>query len=303
MDKCWFALRYTHYTAPKYESPGMAYGEAEGPLRLGHLLPGPRAVDNIINASGVLSFPKDMRITKSDTVNFCYARRVERTIEGSAAAEAPITAAAGLKIAVDAGAIFRTFMGNTWSIDRLETQIMQPTSAYVKNCLESPEVASWIDAHKKLGAWKVYMITGLMIARGARNEMVESTEKGGQAGGGVDASGLAKAELGFHAARKEETEVSGEHQGDFVWAFRLSRVASGYFSERVHVEPYKEGAVLAQSDRTTANAILSEEGLLHVLGNDMRVLEAYSGEGDNLEQHFFVSTGGFQEVTGGTSRE
>lgn len=185
MDKCWFVLRYTHYTAPKYESEGMAYGKAEGPLRLGHLLPGPSAVDNIINASGVLPFHKGMRITKSDTVNFSYARRVERTIEGTTKVEAPVAAAAGLKVAVNTAAIFRIMMGNTWSIDRLETQIMQPTLAYVRESLVSTEVASWIDAHKKLGAWKVYMITGLMIARGAKNTIVESTEEGGGVGGGA----------------------------------------------------------------------------------------------------------------------
>lgn len=184
MDKCWFVLRQTHYTAPVYGSPSMAFGKAEGPLRLGHMLPGPRSVDNIINTGGILDFHKDMRITRNNTVNFRYSRQAEQATEANAQGGLPI---AGFPIAAaaDSGAIFRQMMGDTWQIDRLETQIMQPTLAYIEKCRTSAEVASWIATHKTLGAWKVYIITGLMIARGARNESTESSDRGANAGAGV----------------------------------------------------------------------------------------------------------------------
>lgn len=70
-----------------------------------------------------------------------------------------------------------------------------------------------------------------------------------------------------------------------MWAFRLSRVSKGSFNDAVDVKPYKEGAVLAKNDKISANAMLSEEGLL---GDEMNILEAYSGEGDKPEQLFFV---------------
>ena len=186
MDKCWFVLRYQHYTAPKYESEHMAYGKAEGPLRLGHLIPSPKAVDNIINTGNdVLPFPKDMSITKSRTKNFSYAKTVERTAEGGTSVEVPIAAVAGLNIILDSGALFQTIMGSTWNIEHLETQIMQPTADYVRQCREARTVTSWIEEHKKLGAWKMYMVTGLMIARGARHDVVDSKKKGGDVGAGV----------------------------------------------------------------------------------------------------------------------
>ncbi|KAL8367493.1 hypothetical protein RB599_003397 [Gaeumannomyces hyphopodioides] len=93
---------------------------------------------------------------------------------------------------------------------------MQPTLAYIERCCTSTEVASWIATHKTLSAWKVYIITGLMIARGARNERTESSERGANAGTGVDLPGVATGTLSARHATKKETEVSGEHEDDFV---------------------------------------------------------------------------------------
>lgn len=185
MDKCWFILRQTHYTAPVYASPSMAFGKAEGPLRLGHVLPGPRSVDNIINTGRILDFHKDMRITKKNTVNFRYSRQAEQATEANAEGGFPIAAATGVTVNVDASAMFRQMMGDTWQIDRLETQIMQPTLAYIERCRTSTEVASWIATHKTLGTWKLYIITGLMIARGATNGRTELSERCANAGTGA----------------------------------------------------------------------------------------------------------------------
>ncbi|KAK6208525.1 hypothetical protein QIS74_12043 [Colletotrichum tabaci] len=265
----------------------MAYGVAKGPLKLGHLLPGPRAVDNIINTGGVLPFPMDMRITKSNTLNLRYARRAEQMNEANAAIGAPLAQAAGLTAGVDAGTLFRQLMGDTWNIERLETQIVQPTFAYVEMCRTTPELASWVDRHKKLGAWTVYIVTGLMIARGAKNERTEEREREMHAGADIDVANAARSKANARHTYNEGTEVSGEHLDDFVWAIRLSRVSRGHFSNALEVEPHTDGAVLAPSDeKIDVNAILAGEGLLD---DDLHTLHMLTVNSDGSEELIFVT--------------
>lgn len=185
MEKCWFVLRQTHYAAPEYMHLSMAYGEAEGPVRLGHFIPSPKEIDQVINSGGITPFPRDMRIWPTTAVDFRFSEKAERDIETSAKGGAPIAAVAGVTVNAEAGVVFKRMMGNTWAIDRLDTQIVQPTMAYLEKCRKSTQVAAWVEKNKVLGAWKVYMISGLMIARGAKNERKETAETEEHAGGGA----------------------------------------------------------------------------------------------------------------------
>jgi hypothetical protein len=185
MEKCWFILRQTHYAAPEYKYPGMAYGEAEGPVRLGHFIPSPKEIDQVINSDGITPFPRDMKIWATTAVNLRFSNKTEKDIETSAKGGAPIIAAAGMTIKAEAGLVFQRIMGNTWAIDRLDTQIVQPTMAYLEECRESTQVAEWVEKKKVLGTWKVYMVSGLMIARGAKNERKETSETEERGSGGA----------------------------------------------------------------------------------------------------------------------
>lgn len=84
------------------------------------------------------------------------------------------------------GTLFAKRVRDHWEFDCLETYIVQPTRAYVQRCLESDEVKSHIARVKTLGAWSVYMITGLAVARGGGKNLA-STEsaRGAVAGVGV----------------------------------------------------------------------------------------------------------------------
>ncbi len=185
MDTCWFNLKQAHYLAPEYVHESMAFGEAEGDLLLGHFLPGPRAIDNVINQGGVAPFPKNMRIRSQTVAHFRYVRNSERTIEGGAGGGGPVGPGVPVEVTVDAGTMFRRHMGESWTIERLESQIVQPTPAYFALCRRSAELAAWIAKHKTLGAWTVYMITGLMIARGAKTEKTDGSEQDVHGEGGV----------------------------------------------------------------------------------------------------------------------
>jgi hypothetical protein len=84
----------------------MAFGEAEGPLLLGHLIPSPKEIDQVINREGIAPFPLDMRIWATSTIDLRFSNSSERDVETSGKAAAPITAAAGLTLGADAGVVF-----------------------------------------------------------------------------------------------------------------------------------------------------------------------------------------------------
>jgi hypothetical protein len=177
MDKCWFVLRQTHYPAPQYAHTSMAFGEAEGPILLGHLIASPTEVDQVINSSGITPFPRDMRIWATKAVDFHFSSSTDNGIDTSAKAGTTNPAATGLNVSTHAEMVFRRTMGDSWSVDRLDTQIVQPTMTYLEQCQNSAQVAAWVEKKKVLGRWKVYMVTGLMIARGVKNERKDNAEE------------------------------------------------------------------------------------------------------------------------------
>lgn len=154
----------------------MAAGKAEGPLLLGHILPGPKKTDEVVNSGGITPFPPDMRIWPTTAVDFRFSNSHERAVETNVGAGAPIPVPAPVTVNAEAGVVFRRMMGSTWDIDQLDTQIMQPTLAYLEQCRRSPQVSAWVEKNKTLGAWTLYMISGLMIARGAKGGLNVTNE-------------------------------------------------------------------------------------------------------------------------------
>ncbi|KAK3319882.1 hypothetical protein B0T19DRAFT_433244 [Cercophora scortea] len=285
MDKCWFVFRQPHYPAPVYKLPGMAHGKAEGPLLLGHLIPGPRKVDEVINSGGIVPFPRDMRIYPTKTADFRLSDTAESEVESSAKGSAPIAAAAGVNVSADAGTVFRRMMGYTWEVDHLETQIVQPTLAYLEDCRQSPDIKAWIEHNKTflIGTWTVYMISGLMIARGAKNKRKETSETEQNMGGSADVSGVASIEGKVKHGTKKELEISGVHTDDFVWAIRLTEVSKNVFRSTLAYEALTQGATLAPSlEKVDIDAILADEGLHLGDGGDVRPVEVVKETGEQL---------------------
>lgn len=95
-----------------------------------------------------------------------------------AKAEAPIVAMIpGVEAGAGAGTNYINVVNDSWEYDRLEEYVVQPTRSYIQRCLETEEVTDYIRRNKKLGGWKVYMITGIMVARGGGKNVL-SEEKG-----------------------------------------------------------------------------------------------------------------------------
>lgn len=177
MDKCWFVLRQSHFLAPQYTQPEMARGEATGSLLLGHLVPSLKQLDQVINSEGQIPFQRDMRIEQTTLTDFHWGTAADSGLQTGAKASIPIAAAAGLTIQAGIGAQFEKTVEDSWQFDQLDTQIIRPTRNYIKQCLKLPQVVEHIERVKTLGFCKLFMISGLMIARGCAREQTISRGK------------------------------------------------------------------------------------------------------------------------------
>lgn len=172
-SKCWFVLRHHHYPPPTFNQTGSR--QIGGPLCLGHIIPDLKHLDNVINTrNGPLATPPDMPIYPTKGWNLTWKIDRGRELNASASIGVPITAAtgiitaaAGITIKSDAGVAFQHSVQNFWDFDTLETYIFQPTSEYVEDSLEDEQVASYLEKHKRITSPSVFMITGVIIARGA----------------------------------------------------------------------------------------------------------------------------------------
>ncbi|KAL7912199.1 hypothetical protein GGI35DRAFT_309369 [Trichoderma velutinum] len=282
MDKCWFVLRQTHYPAPEYKHQGMAFGIAEGPVCLGHFISSPRKIDSIINSEGITLFPRNMRIWSTTAVDFRFSNNTTKGVQASVGVGLPIAAAIDMTINTEAGVVFRRLMGDTWAIDRLDTQIVQPTMPYLEQCRNSAQIAAWVEKNKILGFWKIYMISGLMIARGAKYERKEITEAEQKGGCRADLIGHVEAEATVKHSAMQNIETTGRSLNDFVWAIRLTEVSKMIFGPDLYQKVVRKGTVFAPiSEKEDIKAVLDKEGLE---GDDIHPLEVYNGD----EQEFFI---------------
>lgn len=129
-NKVWFILQHNYTPPPSVED--MAAGGSLGPLSLGHIVPDPNHIADPINLDDITRFPSDMEIIRTHALNNSAVEASNKTIHSD-----------------------------------LETYIVEPVRSYISESLQSPSVARYIQNSKSLGAWSLYMITGIMIARRA----------------------------------------------------------------------------------------------------------------------------------------
>jgi hypothetical protein len=99
--------------------------------------------------------------------------------------EAGVPVAAGLAIKLDARVAFTRTIKNFWEFVSLDTFIFQPTSEYVEDSVEDDEVAAYLKRRGFLGSSTIFMITGVIVARGAKTKTSEVRKRNVHAGSGV----------------------------------------------------------------------------------------------------------------------
>lgn len=181
-SKCWFVLPQTHYPPP--EIPKNGVGKTTGPICLGHLVPDLEHLDNVINRREPLQIPPDMPIYSSSKCDFTWESHQSQGFDFSSNVGLPIAAAVGITVKGDAKVAFERSVKNFWEFDSLETAIFQPTAEYIEDSMESDEVSAYLHERRFHISSSVFMITGIMVAKGARggSSRVNNKDIGGGTG-------------------------------------------------------------------------------------------------------------------------
>lgn len=90
-----------------------------------------------------------------------------------------VAAVPGVDLAASMGTIFQRAVQSHWSFSRLDRYIIQPQRSYIQDCLDTEPVAEHIKRVKTAGHWSLYMITGLVIARGGATTVTAETRRQG----------------------------------------------------------------------------------------------------------------------------
>ncbi|KAK3385681.1 hypothetical protein B0H63DRAFT_186496 [Podospora didyma] len=281
MDKCWFILRHADITPPEIAKSGVV----KGPLCLGHLVPSPKRILEVINTNGPESVPPDMPILPAKAVNFSWEQETGRSFTQGAGVEVPIAAAVapGVTVGARASAAFQKTVSEHWQFDALETFTFHPTREYIEDSLDNELVKGFVSMNKKklTNSWHVFMVTGVKIARGAR--MTSSRARLNQADGGADlsASGIFSFSGNTGISSESRVTMSQDAMSDFVWAVRLAKISKGVFDRTwSHSTHYSEGAAfgLEGPSRTApiellrgADCDLGDEEIFELDGGDFAV--------------------------------
>lgn len=179
MDKVWFKLRHTHNPAPDEKTLGTS--TETGPILLGQFIPDLNHLDQVINRGGIRPFPGDMKVWHSQTIKFTWDDSRSRQANALGSATVPVAAAAGLDIQATASGAFQQSVENYSEFDSLDCYIVNPVKSYINEYLTEGSVADYVKSEKTLGTWKLFMITGIMIARGAKTRNKEKLHIEGHA--------------------------------------------------------------------------------------------------------------------------
>jgi hypothetical protein len=182
-SKCWFVLKQTYYPPP--ELPKNGIGTMKGPICLGHLIPDLKHLDSVINRQGPLDTLPDMPIYATKATNLTWDLSTNKGIDLSLKCGAPISAAGGLTIQVGGRVTFQRTVKNYWEFDSLDTFIIQPTGEYIEDSIEDDEVIAYLTQRSLMSSSSLFMITGIMIARGAKITMSHSQQRALNGGPGV----------------------------------------------------------------------------------------------------------------------
>jgi hypothetical protein len=115
----------------------------------------------------------------------------------------------------------------TWNCDTIRTLFFEPTTEYIKKSLETTSVKEYIrDNRNWLYNTKLYMITGIKVAYGAKGTVTYARNKSIHLHLGVDATPVgapvqAGPDIGVEKGRSMTQNIGDKEP--FVLAFRMQR--------------------------------------------------------------------------------
>ncbi|KAK1547185.1 hypothetical protein CPAR01_01152 [Colletotrichum paranaense] len=237
MEKAWFKLRQTDY--PPQKSEAMGTEKETAPLCLGHFVQDLNRLDFPINRDDIEPFPPSMPIYYTNSLNFSWKedRAVAYGVELGGSASVLATTGVPITAKADVETIFRDSVSNYEQYKRLDTYIIQVTTAYIEKCLKRATITKYVEDNSPFGRWSVYVITGLKIARAGSTSASSSHET-------KDLPLIASVQAEPNVTRSKDTTMAAEKQSDFIWAIRIAKVHKGMLVKDWSVETYTKKATL-----------------------------------------------------------
>lgn len=196
-------------------APSLDY-EPDKAIRLGHVWRNPRDPGSFCGQP--LAIPREMETNHTYKAPWSIGRG--RSTRGSVGVWAKFLQAVGVTAQASFNWNNADDMSHTFA--RLDTYSIEPTPEYLGASIEA---AVAVDAVKK--GERLYMITGVKVARGAVGTIFSSRTVGarGRVGAGGASQGV-DAEGGpyFDASRSEYSGVSYGESSDFVFAYRVREI-------------------------------------------------------------------------------
>ncbi|KAH9243275.1 hypothetical protein K456DRAFT_1880681 [Colletotrichum gloeosporioides 23] len=261
-SKCWFVLSQTHYPPPTIPEDGV--GASSGPICLGHLIPDLQHLDNVINREGLVDVPASMPIYPTKSWELDWRMGQSKGIDLSLTAGIPVAVAAGLSITSDAGVAFQKTVEKFWQFESLETFIIQPTVAYIEDSLKAKEVIRYFESKGILQTSNIFMVTGIIVARGATFSTGKSHSRAIYGGPGVVLASIAEFGGQIGSSQSHSMSSSAHQTTDFVWAVRLAKISKGLIDRKWTHKTLSRGATFGLDDVDsggTAAEALRQEGL------------------------------------------
>ncbi|TKA67301.1 hypothetical protein B0A49_07279 [Cryomyces minteri] len=258
MEKVWFKLRQMDYPPPTEESMGT--DKETSPICLGHFIPDLKRIDFVLNRHQIEEFPDNMPVYPTTAIKFKWENSKESETGGQIGGSVPIVAAAGITVGASLQLLFRSKITNYEEYDRLDKYIVQINKSYVSDCVATiPSLAEHTNRHD----WTMFVITGLMVARGA-TKIAASESSGVEAGGGpqVEIPGVASVTATAKITRTQERKMRSSGASDFVFAVRLARVHKGILQADWSLDRLtKKATFTTKGENIDVPVVLSSEGL------------------------------------------
>jgi hypothetical protein len=147
-----------------------------------------------------------------------------------------------LPIGGDLGGKFLNLKNVSWHFDRLETEIMVPRLLDVQTAISKEEVVAQINRKKFDFKRRLYMVTGVRIARGARLFQSDSRMVGGKVAASADLSVFSAVPLKSGSAvdfsSTKIANYSFNDASDFIYAYRVCEI---HYGKDVYTKPFNKG--------------------------------------------------------------
>ncbi|PHH92964.1 hypothetical protein CDD83_3122 [Cordyceps sp. RAO-2017] len=168
----------------------------------------------------------------------------------------------------------------SWQFDRLEGQIFTPRLSYIAHAMQSENVSAQLKRSKFNFRKRLYMVTGVRIARGASLSADKSRAIGANAKSGVnmDPSG-SQASLGVDGSFSVASDSSRSFQSasDFVYAYRLVEI---YYGKNVFMKPHTRGETYGLARAGEDDETVSDDDDDSENSEEIRILVEGIGESD-----------------------